>query len=121
MEKNNLSNCNMKTIEIDGVPYSLDLDKCVRDGYLKKDLVFQVGGVYTHPRQNTNDFLLVQAIYVGHTEQNSKRAYALLGLSGGFSSNSGSFFDKLHTKDEILTYLSDNGMSLSYKAEKAIK
>lgn len=112
----------MKTIEIDGVLYALDVEKCIRDGYLKKELVFKIGGVYTDPKKNTNDFVLTQALFVSFGEEDTKRAYALLGLGGGFSSNSGPFFENtLHTKEEILTYLKEKGMVFSYKANKVFK
>jgi hypothetical protein len=111
----------MKTIEIEGVSYSLDLDKCIRDGYIQKELAFKVGGVYVDPQRETNSFLLVQPLYVQYNELTAKKAYALLGLKGGFASNSGPFFDELHTKEEILAYLKKQGMKFSYEAQPAIE
>jgi hypothetical protein len=107
----------MKEIEIDGIKYKIDVDKCIKDGYLKKDLPFNVGGIYKDPTGSTNSFILVQAIYCdNYTTRETSAIYALLGLNGGHAPNSNPFFKELHTKDEILAYLSGRGMVFDKKA-----
>ena len=94
--------------------------KCIKDGYIKQELEFVVGGVYNDPNRKHNDFLLVRAIYEEFNSKN-KEVYALLGLGGGYTANSGEFFMRLHTKREILDYLEDRGMMFKYKADPAIE
>jgi len=92
----------MKII-IDETEYFLNVKQAIDHGVLSKVYPLRVGDVYTDPKKEINDFLLVQVTYEPETFQ-------LLALSGGFAPNSELFFNKAHTLKEIGQYLSSYNM-----------
>jgi hypothetical protein len=70
------------------------------------------GDVYKHPHGNINPFILVEAVY------HQPASYCLLSM--GLSPNSGSFFETLHTKEEISKCLADRKMYYSHNIDQDV-
>lgn len=95
-----------QTVTIAGKEYVLDVEKAMKDGYLSEASPltthkFVVGDVFKDPKGTTNSFLLIKTSYYNDE-------YVILGL--GCDINSGRFFYKSHTLNEIKEYLIDEGM-----------
>lgn len=103
----------MKNITIDGEHYEIDVLKAIRSGHLKKITKIDPkevkgGNIYRHREGDNfiNPFMVVKVLY------NSLKSYQLVCLSPYCPVNSGSFFDELHTVEEIAEYLSKENMEL---------
>jgi hypothetical protein len=98
-------------IDIGGVGYELAVERAKQLACLVEIPVYPLvaGDVYgvNDPQLSCNPFLLVEATYVSYGE-NPGRVYQLCGM--GVRPNSGTFFQSLHTKEEIEQFLRENGM-----------
>lgn len=93
-------------VTIAGKEYLLDIEKAKKDGYLSEpspleDHKFAPGDVFVDPKGKVNSFLLIRTNYFGDE-------YVLLGI--GCCINSGEFFRKVRTRNEIREYLINEGM-----------
>jgi len=70
------------------------------------------GDIYRHPLDNTNPFRLEKVVY------SDERRWVLMGL--GAETNSGSFFEQLHTTEEIAEYLQQRGMVYSHNVDSGL-
>lgn len=109
-----------KLIYIEGEKYALDMKKAMDAGHLKryKEIEFVVGGIYEDVSHEHSPVRIVQAVWCSHAEESDlrdKEVYALLGMNNFANPYSNSFFESLHTKDEILEYLRTNDLYLTEK------
>ena len=92
-------------IEINGKKYRIDLDKALSTGSLEEIPAYPLsaGDVYTSKDKGRtyNPVLLVRVTYSGDNWQ-------LLGI--GASPNSGTFYDQVHTLEEIEAHLINNNL-----------
>lgn len=75
----------------------------------KPNYPLKVGDVYVHPSGYINAFRLEQCCY------SDPKSYQLFGL--GCSVNSGGFFSRLHTLEEVAAYLAKNDMVYSHSVQ----
>lgn len=78
---------------------------------------FYPGAVFKHPTRACNPFLLAAVTY--EDTNRGVEMYQLLGI--GVQCNSDSFFNKIHTKEECIKYLSDRGMRFDKNINGEIK
>lgn len=77
--------------------FELDVEKAIKAGAMKPIHTFRVGDVF---RGKSHCAVALYQVFFG-----DESSYVLLGL--GCASNSGKFFTKLHTLEEIKDYISE--------------